>query len=325
MKKEELIERYIYAVTRYLRKSEKEDIAKELKSIIDDMIEEQYGDKEPNEYQIKAILSELGTPLELYEKYSQDGKECLIGAPYFGIYKFVIKLVTACVIFGMFIAGCLTVMNEQPVWYEAIATIIAPVFGGVLSGFAIVTIIFAYLYRKQVKIDAVFDSLDNLPQLPKKEDKISGVSVLVGIIISILFTTLFLVCPQILCAVNTKNNEVIPIFNVDFIRQTWYLIVIFAVLGIGREIMKLIEGRYTKRLMLVTIVTDGLSAVFTIIWLLNDNILNPRFKEMMSSIFTDAEPFLQNIMASFNIFFMGIILFALILDVITVICKTERA
>ena len=40
MQSQELIERYIYAVTRHIRKEEREDIAKELRSIIADMLEE---------------------------------------------------------------------------------------------------------------------------------------------------------------------------------------------------------------------------------------------------------------------------------------------
>lgn len=324
MNKEELIESYIYAVTRYLKKAEREDIGKELHSIIEDMIEEQYPDKEPNEYQIKAILSELGTPLALYEKYSQEGSDCLIGAPYFGIYKSMIKLVSICVIFGMLLAGCITVFTQNLIWYEAIATVFANIFGGLLSGFAIVTLIFAFFYKKQVKIEGVFDSLDNLPKIPEKKTSISPAAGIWGIVVSVLFTTVFLIYPQILCTVNVATKEVIPIFNVDYIRSTWYLLLIFAALGITREIMKIVEGQYTKRLLLVTGVTDGLSALFTIIWLKNDIIINPAFGENLNQIFDQGEAWLLNMMMHFNMFFMAVILFALALDFVVTLSKTEK-
>ena len=222
MKNQELTERYIYSVTRYLKKNEREDIAKELESIIEDMLEEQYGGKEPNEYQMKALLSELGTPLELYEKYSQDGSDCLIGAPYFGTYKYIMKIVAVCIVFGMFVASCITFITEQQVWY------------------------------------------------------------------------------------------------------TWYVIVLFAALGIGTEIMKLVEGHYTKRLLLVTAVEDGISAVLVIFWLINDSIVNPVFFTSISDIFTNGEAWLNNMMSHFNLFFMAVILFALALDFGTTLIKTEK-
>lgn len=324
MKNQELTERYIYSVTRYLKKNEREDIAKELESIIEDMLEEQYGGKEPNEYQMKALLSELGTPLELYEKYSQDGSDCLIGAPYFGTYKYIMKIVAVCIVFGMFVASCITFITEQQVWYEALASILANIFGGLLSGFAVVTLLFAYFYKKQIKIDGVLNSLDNLPEIPKKETGISKTESILGIIASVLFAILFLACPQIICTVNAVTGEVVPIFNVSYIQDTWYVIVLFAALGIGTEIMKLVEGHYTKRLLLVTAVEDGISAVLVIFWLINDSIVNPVFFTSISDIFTNGEAWLNNMMSHFNLFFMAVILFALALDFGTTLIKTEK-
>ena len=104
MKYQELIERYIYAATRFMKKGEKEDTAKELQSIIDDMLEERCGGEEPDEATVKEVLNELGDPKELYEKYSSEGKDCLIGAPYYGVYKYVLKTALMCVVIGLVIA-----------------------------------------------------------------------------------------------------------------------------------------------------------------------------------------------------------------------------
>lgn len=93
MKQQELIERYIYAVTRHMKKDEREDVAKELQSIIEDMLLERCSEEEPNEATVKDVLNELGNPSDLYEKYSVDGKDYLIGAPYYGVYKSVMRTV----------------------------------------------------------------------------------------------------------------------------------------------------------------------------------------------------------------------------------------
>ena len=41
-----------------------------------------------------------------------------------------------------------------------------------------------------------------------------------------------------------------------------------------RDSVRLIDGSYTKRVMLVTIITNIIDGVLTIIWMLNDRIMN---------------------------------------------------
>ena len=57
----ELIERYIYAVSRRLPVSQRADIEQELRTLIEDMIQERcHG--EAGQEQIMALLKELGDP-----------------------------------------------------------------------------------------------------------------------------------------------------------------------------------------------------------------------------------------------------------------------
>ena len=187
MKHQELIERYIYAATRFMRKEEKEDVSKELQSIIADMLEERCGDKEPDEETVKEVLNELGDARDLYEKYSADGKDCLIGAPYYGVYKYVMKTALLCVGIGLLIAQmivCMINVPEMASMSDVIAFIVnmivetlATVFDGVALTFAAVTVWFGVMYHKGIKMDTLFDSLDQLPQLPKKNEVISKVAI----------------------------------------------------------------------------------------------------------------------------------------------------
>ena len=79
----ELIRRYIYAVTKRLPRKSREDVAKELNTLIADMLEERCGQVLPTEKDVRVVLTELGTPAELYDQYSGEGKKCLIGPPYY--------------------------------------------------------------------------------------------------------------------------------------------------------------------------------------------------------------------------------------------------
>ena len=62
MVKNDLIDRYIYAVTKHMKSAMKKDVAAELETIIQDMLEERCEDVTPTERDIKVVLTELGTP-----------------------------------------------------------------------------------------------------------------------------------------------------------------------------------------------------------------------------------------------------------------------
>ena len=118
-----------------------------------------------------------------------------------------------------------------------------------------------------------------------------------------------------------NTGEMIPIFSVEYIQKTWYLIVLFALLGIIRESVKLIDARYSKRLLIVTAVVDIVSALLCVGWLKNPAIINADFAASVSGLF--AEGMINTLMLHFNYFFLGCILFALILDLAVTVSKTD--
>ena len=61
----ELIERYIYAVTKRLPYKMRADIEKELRALIDDMLEQRCGDVLPSEHDIRVVLTKSARPRSL--------------------------------------------------------------------------------------------------------------------------------------------------------------------------------------------------------------------------------------------------------------------
>lgn len=158
----DLIERYIYAVTKKLPLKIRQDVSIELNSLIYDMLDERCGDISPSEKDIRVVLTELGTPSELAEQYNPDKDKCLIGSPYYSQYVFVLKIVLICAAGGMLLAklmNCILDGNMHPVY--AVFDIIFSIVFSVIIAFAIVTFIFAVLYHK--KINVLNESLDSLP------------------------------------------------------------------------------------------------------------------------------------------------------------------
>lgn len=326
--KNDLIERYIYAVTKRLPEKIKNDVSKELKTLIDDMLTERCGELVPEEKDIRVVLTELGTPEELYEKYNPDNKKCLIGSPYYSTYKYVLKIVMLCTIFGIILANIISgifdfsksnsIENIVSSSATFLASLITDLIMSIVMAFGFVTALFAFFYRKDIKIDTT-SNLDSLPSVPKKNEKISKVDSIISIGISVIFLIVFLTAPQIFCVV--MYNEFIPIFNLETIRQTWYIIVMFSVVGIIRDVVRLIEGRYSQKVMITTVATNIISGFLSVWWLMNDRIMNPKFADSISKLFNNESTFIINIFSNFQYFFLGFIIFVLLLDMFVTVFK----
>lgn len=320
--KNDLIERYIYAVSRHLPVKMRDDVQKELDSLIADMLSERCGDIQPTEKDIRIVLTELGTPEELAAKYSGDENHALISGSYFLIYKRILKIVlpiaVAGIAFASVLALCLewdTTLSPWVLFGKAIGQTLGGIIGGAVQAFAMITFIFAVFERKKV----VFhdgDVLSHLPPVPKVKEQIKPYEPIAGMIWCVIAAVFFLGFPQI-AGVWTDETGWIPAFAPSVIRSFWFLIVLWAALGIARESVKLIDGQYTKRVAVVTVICNILTAIGAAIVFLNERIMNPEFISRMGEWFMDAgesggAP--VRIFASFNLMFLGIILFALILD-----------
>lgn len=323
MKSDSLIERYIYAVTKDLSPEIRKDVADELNSIISDMLEERCGMNTPDEQAIRAVLKELGTPAELSEKYNPDSKKCLIGSPYYIKYILVLKIVLVSTGIGMAAVGVLrAIFDMEATGYTAAIEWVGTIINGLVSAFAYVTLLFAFFYRKGVAIDIPIDSLDNLPPVPKNTNNISRWESVLGISFSVILVVVFLAAPQIICAVFTVNGDFIPVFNIDAVKDTWYIVIAFAVVGIADKCVKLIEGRYTNRVMAVTIGADIITGVLAFIWLMNDRLINPDFITGVTNLFGKDEVWLINIGSRPQYYFLGIIIITLIIDMGSTVYKT---
>lgn len=325
MDNNELISRYVYAVTKNLPSKIRDDVAKELNSLISDMLEERCGSSAPNEQDVKAVLISLGTPSSLAEKYNPDSGKCLIGSPYYAKYKFVLKIVLACVAFGLAVSGVVTLITGSEAPYIAMLEWFASLMSGFTSAFAFVTILFAVFYHKKIKLNDEFEHLNNLPPVPKNNLTISKWEALVGIIFSVLFAVVFLFKPEIFGGFFPDLKTIVPVFNAAAIKDTWYIIISLSAIGILKECVKIIEGRYTTRLMLTTILVNIISLILIALWLSNENLINPDFTTALKNMFQDDSAFLIEMFSRFRQLFLGLFTFVMIIDSISVVAKTIKS
>lgn len=96
----EVIDRYIYAVTQRLPEQQREDIKRELQSLIEDMLEERIPAGQASKEDVESVLLELGHPNELAAKY-RGYERYLIGPMLLDTYLTTLKIVLASIVIGL--------------------------------------------------------------------------------------------------------------------------------------------------------------------------------------------------------------------------------
>jgi len=325
-----LTDRYIYAVTRYLPLKMQADIEKELEGLISDMLEEKCGNRQPTENDIRNVLTELGTPEELALKYSGDEGKCLIGGTHYLMYKRILRIVlpiaAAGITFSSILASYLdweaaSNLYEFPI--KMLGQTIGNVMGGMIQAFAIITIIFAIMYHKNAPFKNG-DIISGLPPIPKKDEQIKPFKPIIDIMLSVFVTVLFLGFP-IIAGAWLEGVGWIPVFETPVIRSFWFPIVLWAIFVIAKNSVRLMEGAYTIRLAAITAVSNILIAISAWTVFTNDKIMNPEFVNRVDDfLIGDGGKTVPVLFANFNLFFLGIVIFALFVETLTVVFKAFK-
>jgi len=314
----EQINRYVYQVSRFLFGKNKEDIEKEIRTLIDDMLESRCQGREANKADIEAVLAELGKPSTLAAKYN-DSKRYLIGPDLFPVYWSVLRIVILIAPAAMLLANLISIITGTFSWEN-----LGSIFSAAFTSFAVVTIIFAAIEWKGVSVDQLFEGEFELPPVPEKKARIPRADPIVSLVFLSIFSCIFIFAPQYIGFWTSGQIGYVPIFNAAVIRSVMWLFLICFGSSMIKEIFKLIEGRYTIRLMIVTIFCNAVNLVLLIYIITNFPIWNQNFPGQFLaaaqitglSELEDKWGFItQNV-------FLAIVAFGTILDTLTCIVKT---
>ena len=324
-----LTERYIYAVTRQLPASQRDEVSRELDSLIADMLDERTGPIEPTDKDVRVVLTELGTPEEMALQYRGADSDALISGTNFLRYKRVLAIVLPIVALVLPFLTALSFLAEQnfpdnP--YQFIGQLFGQAIGGtfyaLLGAFAAITIIFAIFERQKISFEN--DMLSNLPELPKTETRIKAWEPILGILLTVLFVAVLLTVPWVM-GVWTESTGWVGVFDTAILRSLWIPVILWGLLGILKEVFKLIEGRYTKRLAIVTLIVNVFILAIAASLLLYSPIFNPLFADaFVEMLDTEVGSIAFYVPRYFNLLFIVIIGFALVLDTATTWVKAFR-
>ncbi len=277
----QLIERYVYAVTRRLPENQREEVAKELRANIDDMLPEN-----PTEEEIEQLLISLGHPRKLANNYREKDRY-LIGPEWMDDYLMVLRIVVIILASIGLVTGMIdAILNPEAVGvigkiFEVFFRAIASAMEAAFSAFTIVTLVFIgvsnLVKHRGDKLD-----LKWLPELPKKKVKeISKSSAVANLIMNLILGSLFIY----LFWTHTFNvvwidssatiNDIYPIFNYDVTDGILPLFIVSFILTIGEAIYRLIIRRWTVEVYGFYTLAKIVSAVVSIVFLTSQNLLNP--------------------------------------------------
>ena len=294
---QDLIDRYIYQVCRYLPASTRKDVGTEIRTLIADMLDTRT-EGLPQRKDVEIVLLELGEPVAFAARYHEP--RYLIGPDVYHKYMMVLRIVLGAVLLGMSVVTILQSLSEPIMqWYMVGARWLDNVFSGLFAGIAWVTVIFAVMEWTQrtgrIKMgkalaDEVFSPgnfVGKLPPVPVNQSRIPLHEPIVSMVFTTLVILLFVAFPQwagVYVKDGTGAFHNIPLFALDTLRRILPLLVGCMALDYVKQIVRIQQKRYTWPLAWVTLGVDVVAAVLTIVIFLQP-IWNPDFAAQVIAAF----------------------------------------
>ncbi|MDF2485075.1 MAG: hypothetical protein K0R46_1243 [Herbinix sp.] len=325
---DDMINRYIYQVTKHMNPMTKKDLENELRTLIYDMLEARTPGTTATKEDLKAVLTELGSPSALAEKY-RDTSRYLISPELFPAYLFVLKIVLGATLLGMCIVTILELITSYDhIWYSYLGNWFGSMIGSAVMAFAFVTILFALFEWKGVNLKELLPDweVDELPPVPTKQANIPIGEPIAGIIFTILCMVLFTFAPQLIGAFYDDGGlKAIPVFNLDTIRVVLPLFLMIMGLGLLKNIWELVDRRYSIPYAIFVFIINTISTILTIIVFTRFDIWNVNFAEQINSAFHLNFNF--SAIASWDLIIDNFVIFLVIiyfLEIISIIIKTIK-
>ncbi len=221
-----LIDLYLDEIRRHLPPKNREDILKEIRSTLMDIIEDRNPNpgQPPEEETIKSVLQEFGAPRKVAQQYAEHN--CLIGPRMYPIYLQVLKIVLIVVGGLNLLALIIAIVSQSGVnsnLIEAIAEVIGGLFSSLFTAFGIVTLVFASIERTspeewKIKVEQDWSPDDLLTTEHRKTIKITELA------LQITFTLVFIVLINFfldrigIYYLGDSGWVSVPILNENFLR-----------------------------------------------------------------------------------------------------------
>ena len=288
-----LIDKYIAEVGKHLPRKNRTDIEAEIRSTLEDMLDERKTAEAPaEEATVMALLKEYGSPREVAATYKTH--QYLIGPRLFPIFETVIKIVLA-VVAGASLIGLAVSLAKTgltgPEFVSSIGEWFGGLIGGLIAAFGNVVLVFAILERTQAanEFEKEFKEWD--PKELKSEpdpDQIDRPDHIATIIFTFLGLVILNLYPNLL-AIRYLNDGTwvsIPVLTEAFFRFLPWINILSLVQIVFHGFM-LGQRMWTPVTRLLGIVVDIAGMILAIVLLRTPGVFN--FTSEVWSAISNAE------------------------------------
>ena len=267
----ELIERYVHQVGRYLPNKEREEIQAELRSQIQDQLDDRY-EGTPTQADVAAVLKELGDPRRMATSYG--GEQYLVGPDLYPVMMMVLRRGWVIVPPIAILVRLLAMLfgEESGNLIEVLLETAAGAFQATAIFTGIVVLIFAILQHSGEDLDEItgndagFDPLA-LPEVDVAAE-VDRVEATFGIAFG-TFTVLVMLYFLRVGGLTWQFNLGEPV-NVIPVPVPWLVALIAIVAGlVVLQLVALLRGRWTVPTWLVNTLLQiiGAVALYFVLWL----------------------------------------------------------
>jgi hypothetical protein len=284
-----LIDRYIAEVGRHLPEKDRADIEAEIRSMIEDTLEEHgHNATLADDKAIANTLEGLGDPKLLAFKYAPP-RRYLIGPEWYEGYIKVLQrvLFTAVPIFAA-ITFILALTRDPLDFMNAVGEAVGGAFDVGVQILFWVTLVFVFLERSEEKPDELHKSrsqtwtIAQLPELPRTR-QISIAETVMNIAVN-LFLLIWIVLP-----VFQKGSGSAPFLNPDLWNFWLPLLLVILGLTVIHEVFKLKIGNWTPALTITNVILGVSAIVYTAALVITQDVINPAFLSMLDSSLETAQ------------------------------------
>jgi len=286
-----LIEIYVNEVISRLPENERGEIEQELYANIYDMLPEN-----PDEFEIKGVLQELGDPRKLANQYRRKPRYLIspeIYDDYIRVLKWIVPLVAGVVFAVGMIVGLIGGLEQGINVFQVLLRGIGEGIHGALHGLVWVTIGFTVIDKTGLGTTIQYTkkewSVEDLPkEIPNKKYQISRtdtiIEVALEVIFSMVFITMLIGSNQVLInSLGNINIQNLTFFTAEFVQLAVPALSVLIILAVIEGGAKIIKGQWTPVVCGIVIVTNVIGAVIALFVLMRENILSTEFLNLLET------------------------------------------
>ena len=292
-----LIDRYVREIGRRLPQKSHEDIEKEIRSALEDMLEDR-SKKESrvvDEEMTIQVVKEYGKPEKVAASYMPE--RYLIGPQLFSIFWMVLQIVFAVLTVVAIVGLGINLIHAEAVPASVLKTIFesfAQYFGGLIIAFGNIVLVFAIIQRfaPDLKFDDKEDEEWNPRDLPDVEDvdRVSTGETIAEIVFTVLALVLFNLYPEYIGIYNFSDtgSTFVPFLSQAFFSyMPWLNMLWGAQIALDVWLIQQMRWRAGSRLLFVAIKTGGAAVAYAM--LMGPSIVSLSAEALTTNLFMPAD------------------------------------